>query len=96
MSTKQLLILEILLNANTELYGLEIIERSQRQLRKGTIYIYLADLETMNLISSRLENAEQPESPYFKPRRPYKITENGRRAFDYSQLTNIEGLNFVI
>jgi DNA-binding PadR family transcriptional regulator len=66
-------ILLLLSKADKEMYGLEMVEQSNGVLREGIIYVYLAQLENQQLISSRPENVVERY-----PRRLYKISEIGR------------------
>lgn len=63
-------ILQMLDNAEKEMYGLEMIEASNGKLQRGIIYTTLMQMEEKCLISSRKQVGTA--------RRLYKITENGR------------------
>ena len=75
---KEALILELLIDAG-ELYGLELVARSRRRLKRGTVYVTLGRMEKKKLITSRLE-APPPEAGGM-PRRVYSPTADGRRVF---------------
>jgi DNA-binding PadR family transcriptional regulator len=76
--TKEILILELLLDGPA--YGLELVERSEGQLARGTVYVTLARLETKGWTSSKPPPAEERTSGL--PRRRYSITAHGRRVLD--------------
>ena len=63
-------ILQMLDNAENEMYGLEMVEGSNGKLQRGIIYPTLMQMEEKCLISSRKQVGTA--------RRVYKITENGR------------------
>jgi PadR family transcriptional regulator PadR len=74
---KEALILELLVDAR-ELYGLELVARSRRRLKRGTVYVTLGRMEQKGLITSRLE--APPPSAGGMPRRIYQATPAGRRV----------------
>lgn len=74
---KEALILELLIDAG-ELYGLELVARSKRRLKRGTVYVTLGRMEKKRLITSRLEAA--PPETGGMPRRLYSPTADGRRV----------------
>jgi DNA-binding PadR family transcriptional regulator len=73
---KETTILEMLSEAR-ELYGLDMIERSDGLLQRGVIYVTLARLEEKGLVASREETSQRHPG---LPRRLYRITESGRVA----------------
>ena len=80
LSAKETLILEILSDNGREMYGLDIIERSDGKLRRGTVYVWLSRLENSAYVASREETyAEQWYAESLR-RRLYRITEDGNRA----------------
>jgi hypothetical protein len=56
LSRKQRLILELLAERG-EMYGLELVAASKRQLKRGTVYVTLGRMEEKGYIRSRLEDA---------------------------------------
>ncbi len=74
---KEALILELLVQG-TELYGLQLVAASKRQLKRGTVYVTLGRMEDKGFISSRLEAAPADEGGL--PRRLYQPTALGRRV----------------
>ena len=60
-----------------ELYGLELVARSRRQLKRGTVYVTLGRMEEKGFITSRLEAPPLDEGGM--PRRLYEPTTLGRR-----------------
>jgi len=86
---KEALILELLIDAD-ELYGLELVARSKRRLKRGTVYVTLGRMEKKRLIRSRLE-APPPEAGGM-PRRVYSPTGDGRRVLAAcNQLAKVMG-----
>jgi len=79
LSKKELVIMEILLEEPTaDLYGLELVRRSGKRLKRGTVYVTLTRLEDKGFIESREE--VQPNMPGM-PRRLYKVTGYGRKVY---------------
>jgi len=86
---KEALILELLVDAD-ELYGLELVARSKRRLKRGTVYVTLGRMEKKGLITSRLE-APPPDAGGM-PRRVYEATAAGRRVLAaWTELTKVMG-----
>jgi DNA-binding PadR family transcriptional regulator len=78
LSAKESLILE-LLDAESSLYGLQMVEASREQLKRGTVYVTLARMEEKGLIRSRTQ--EPPDGAGGLPRRIYEATPHGVRVF---------------
>jgi DNA-binding PadR family transcriptional regulator len=78
LSQQEEVILEMLMSGQ-ELYGLEMIQKSEGKLKLGSIYVYLAKLEKNQLVSSKLEPLREGE--YGKPRRLYQITSSGKAIY---------------
>jgi DNA-binding PadR family transcriptional regulator len=77
LSNVEALILE-LLTAESELYGLELVRRSNGHLKRGTIYTTLGRLEEKGFVTSRLESAEATVvGGTGCPRRIYRCTDLG-------------------
>jgi|ERR1044072_14558 DNA-binding PadR family transcriptional regulator len=79
LSRKEALILEMLVSGGRELYGLEMVEESKGELKRGTIYVTLQRMQEKDLIDSRQESRPAPEIGI--PRRLYRITGHGARVF---------------
>jgi PadR family transcriptional regulator, regulatory protein PadR len=78
LSAKEYLIMNMLIGARREMYGLELVEQSQGELKRGTIYVTLNRLEEKGYVSSKKE----PEAKGIaSPRRMYKTTGLGERVF---------------
>ena len=75
---KERLILELLVSTGA-LYGLEMVERSEGGLKRGTVYVTLGRMEEKGYITSKLEAA--PSGVGGLPRRIYAATPLGRRMF---------------
>ncbi len=52
MNTKQQVILELLHQNQEGMTGLELVKNSRGKLKRGTVYVYLHQLETDGLVSS--------------------------------------------
>jgi PadR family transcriptional regulator PadR len=74
---KERLILELLVSSGA-LYGLELVERSQGGLKRGTVYVTLGRMEAKGFLTS--EQEEMPEGAIGLPRRRYRPTGLGERA----------------
>ena len=75
LSPKEALVLGMLISGARERYGLELVELSKGQLRRGTIYVTLGRMEEKGLVSSRRESAGDATTI---PRRQYRPTGLGR------------------
>ncbi len=79
LSPKERLILELLLNApGCELYGLEMVNRSDGQLKRGTVYVTLDRMDDKGFVTSR-EVKDPGQSGL--PRRLFRVTGLGQRVF---------------
>jgi PadR family transcriptional regulator PadR len=76
LPTKERLILELLV-AEGPLYGLQLVERSEGALKRGTVYVTLGRMEAKGL----LESEQEPAVPgaIGLPRRIYRPTTLGAR-----------------
>jgi len=79
LSRKEVLILEMLVSNGRELYGLEMVEASNGELKRGTIYVTLQRMQEKGFIDSKQEARIAPEIGI--PRRLYRITGSGQRVF---------------
>jgi DNA-binding PadR family transcriptional regulator len=68
--------------ASKRLYGLEIVDKSDNALKRGTVYITLSRLEERGFVES--ENEPAPKGSI--PRRMYRVTGSGQRAFSAWQI----------
>lgn len=79
LSEKEFLIMSLLVgNGGKRMYGLELVERSNGALKRGTIYVTLSRLEDKGYVTSERED-EKPGIA--TPRRLYKVTGEGARVF---------------
>ena len=72
---KERLILELLCEA--PMYGLQLVERSEGALKRGTVYVTLGRMEAKGLIESQQEAL--PAGGIGLPRRIYRPTALGER-----------------
>ena len=79
ISRTERIILDLLIR-DEELYGLQIVERSNGGVKRGTVYVTLGRMEEKGFITSRLEKPPADEGGL--PRRLYEATAYGRRALN--------------
>ena len=78
LSGKEFLIMNLLIGSRGPMYGLQLVDKSDGALGRGTIYVTLKRLEDKGYIKSRKE----PEQPgVASPRRLYKPTGLGAKVF---------------
>jgi DNA-binding PadR family transcriptional regulator len=73
---KERLILEFLLS-DGPMYGLQLVERSEGALKRGTVYVTLGRMEAKGLVASQQEPV--PSGGIGLPRRIYRPTVLGER-----------------
>jgi len=73
---KERVILE-LLTAEGPMYGLQLVERSNGALKRGTVYVTLGRLEAKGMVASEQESL--PPGGIGLPRRVYRPTALGER-----------------
>ena len=78
LSGKEYAIMEMLMNSG-EMFGLEMVEKSDGELKKGTIYVTLGRMENKGLLDSYEE--ERPDNENGIARRNYSPTDYGERIF---------------
>jgi DNA-binding PadR family transcriptional regulator len=79
LSRKEALILALLIDSGSNLFGLEMVEFSNGELKRGTIYVTLQRMQEKGLIDSKPEQRLAPEIGI--PRRLYWPTARGHRSF---------------
>src|SRR5215216_7717070 len=82
MSMTESLILDLL--RARDRYGLELVEASGGSLKRGSIYVTLARMETKGFVDSWQE--ERPPGAIGLPRRLYRATDYGLKVHDAYQL----------
>ena len=80
ISKTEFSILHMMMNEGSELYGLEMLKKSNGRLKRGTIYTTLSRMEDKGLIASKKEASVQ-EGMTTK-RRMYTISGAGVSAFN--------------
>ncbi len=77
LSPKERLILELLATEGP-MYGLQLVERSEGALKRGTVYVTLGRMEAKGLVQSQ----QEPLAPgaIGLPRRSYRPTALGERV----------------
>lgn len=83
VTPKEMEILDILASGE-ELYGLEVVERSDNRVKRGTVYVTMNRLEDKGLVISR-RVARDAGDPGI-PKRVFRITADGRRALAASEI----------
>ncbi|MCB1023526.1 MAG: helix-turn-helix transcriptional regulator [Acidobacteria bacterium] len=83
LSSKEFLVMEMLLNEG-EMYGLKMVESSQGELKKGTVYVTLGRMEDKGLVTSKEESRGDSEKGI--ARRLYSHTDYGTRIFKAQEL----------
>ena len=78
LSRIEFLIMNLLVSARGEMYGLQLVDVSGGALKRGTIYVTLSRLEDKGYISSRRE-AETIGGA--SARRLYKTTGHGQKVY---------------
>ncbi len=87
LSKKEFLVLGLLIGKG-EMFGLEMVEASDGELKRGTIYVTLQRMGDKGYIESREEQRIQPEIGI--PRRKYSATGLGERVYQ----TNVKAHEF--
>jgi DNA-binding PadR family transcriptional regulator len=78
LSPKEFKILQLLIS-NGDMFGLEMIEASDGELKRGTIYVTLQRMSDKGYVESREEPREYPEIGI--PRRKYSATGLGEKVY---------------
>jgi PadR family transcriptional regulator, regulatory protein PadR len=78
LSEKESIVLALLIE-HQQMYGLELVAASPRDLKRGTIYVTLGRMEEKGYVTSKLEDA--PPHAGGLPRRIYRSTAQGRQIF---------------
>ena len=87
LSKKEFLVLGMLIGKG-EMFGLEMVEASAGELKRGTIYVTLQRMGDKGYIESREESRSMPEIGI--PRRKYWATGLGERVYQ----TNVKAHEF--
>ncbi len=86
-SDVQLIILKLLADTG-ELYGLELVAKSEGALKRGTVYVTLDRLEESGLIESKLRAPSKGQQG--PSRRIYSITGLGKKVMKESLLARAQ------
>lgn len=78
ITEKEFKILDIILNGG-EMFGLEIVESSNGEVKRGTVYVTLNRMIDKGFLESREEPRAEPEIGL--PRRMFKVTGFGERVY---------------
>lgn len=87
LSRKEFKILELLI-AKGEMFGLEMVEASESELKRGTIYVTLQRMGDKGYVESREEPRQTPEIGI--SRRKYWVTGLGEKVYQ----TNLKAQEF--
>ena len=80
-SGKEIVILDLLASRG-ELYGLAMVQASEGELRRGTIYVTLQRMEQKGYVESWLAT----DDGIGPPRRKYRVTAGGKRVLKAAQM----------
>jgi DNA-binding PadR family transcriptional regulator len=83
LSGKEYLIMNMLMEEG-EMFGLEMVEESEGELKKGTIYVTLQRMADKNLVAS--EEEERPATENGIARRFYAPTDWGERVYKAQEI----------
>lgn len=92
LTNKELKALELLISKG-EMFGLEMVEASEGELKRGTIYVTLSRMCDKGYLDSREEPRQFPEIGI--PRRKYWATGLGEKVYE-ANLKAIEMFNQLI
>ncbi len=94
LSATEYLILSLLQgNRGREMYGLEMVGKSDGKLKKGTVYVLLGRLEEKGFVKARQEEVSDTATP----RRLYRLTGTGQKVFDaWSQVAALGALRGAV
>src|SRR4051812_636901 len=77
LSSTEALVLRLILESRVEAYGLDLVKRSNGELKRGTVYVTLQRMEEKGFVTSRLEAATDER---VGPRRRYRATGLGQKV----------------
>ena len=83
LSAKEYAIMKMLVDEG-EMFGLEMVEYSEGELKKGTVYVTLQRMEDKNLVASEEEERGDDENGI--PRRYYAPTDWGERVYKAQEI----------
>lgn len=83
LSGKEFSIMEMIVQ-NGEMFGLEMVEESVGEIKKGTIYVTLQRMVDKDLLDSREEKRNETENGI--ARRMYFTTAYGERVFKAQEI----------
>lgn len=79
LSGMEFYVLELLVTAGRELYGLEMVNTSNGKLSRGTVYVTLGRLKDKNFISSKVRRSRRGGLPNVL----YQPTELGLKVYQW-------------
>ena len=77
LAAKEREILALLVAAKQELYGLQIVDRSDGRISRGSVYVLLGRMKDRGLVESRVERDAKVAG---MPRQLYRATGVGERV----------------
>lgn len=83
LSPKEAVILRLLV-ANGELFGLQLVGKSDGELKRGTVYVTLDRMHDKGFVTSRQE--ARPDGAVGIPRRLYQVTGLGKRVLESCEM----------
>ena len=86
-TNKELDILRLLASRPDGLYGLQLVELSDGQIKRGSVYVYLSRLKDDKLV--RVKKTPAPDGYGGLPRPIYRITGHGQRVLKAEDTFNL-------
>lgn len=84
LSNKEYLILKLLIDNGSTMYGLELVKKADGKLKRGTLYTTLSRMEDKGFVKSEKEG--KPPAWLSAPRRMYSPSGLGSLAVDQREL----------
>jgi DNA-binding PadR family transcriptional regulator len=78
MISSEFIVLRMLMDSPSGLYGSDFVDLSEGSLKRSSIYVVLQRMEEKKLVTSKLIPANAPDA---LPRRRYRICAHGQQVF---------------
>lgn len=79
LSDKEEMVLKLMIMKPGQWYGLELVDASAGEIKKGTVYVTLGRMVEKGYLTSKREQLDNESSAI--PRRLYQVTGIGQRAY---------------
>ena len=80
LTDKEATVLRLIISQPGRWYGLELVDASEGEIKRGTVYVTLGRMVEKGYLTSRREQVAD-ESPLTIARRIYQVTGLGQRAY---------------